>query len=310
MINFLEKASKAYYEGNPIIDDDTFDALESAYPITSVGHKDGEAKHYKRLYSLDKEYSKEDIKLDLSKCIETPKLDGLAVSLLYIGGKLEKAITRGDGITGQDITEKMKLVVPETIFATEVVFIVGEVIVPKSIDNARNYAAGSLNLKDMEEFKNRVPFIYFVAYGSPTTESANCSYVADLAQLHKLGFTTVHTVNEDLFLTDGIVFRLNSNSEYKALGCTAKFPRGAVALKSKEESETKETTVLDVIWQLGASGALTPVALLEPIILEDAKVSRVTLHNVGFIEDMGIEIGCRVLVQRAGHIIPRVIGVL
>lgn len=313
MIDYLRKASVAYYAGNPIIDDDTFDVLVERYPLDEVGCKEGEAKHFKQLYSLNKVYDIDDIKLDISQCAKTPKLDGSAISLLYIDGVFTQAITRGDGKVGQDVTANVAYLVPKTIDIAGIAFIVGEVVVPVEldIDNKRNYAAGSINLNDTEEFTLRLGNLYFIAYSLESTEWKSLFFTDGLKHLSIFGFETVLSYKlEDRFLTDGWVYRLYDNEEYEELGYTAKFPRGAIALKSREAAETKETEIMDIIWQLGGSGALTPVALLYPLVLEDATISRATLHNAGFIEDMGIEIGSKVLVQRAGHIIPKIIGLV
>jgi DNA ligase (NAD+) len=104
---------------------------------------------------------------------------------------------------------------------------------------------------------------------------------------------------------DGLVFRLKSNAKYDELGHTAKHPRGAFALK--EQVAGVETTLLDVVWQLGKSGVVSPVAILDPVVVGDATVSRATLHNIEYIRDLNLEIGCKVEVIRSGEIIPRIV---
>ena len=106
--------------------------------------------------------------------------------------------------------------------------------------------------------------------------------------------------------TDGLVYRLQDSVEFERLGYTAKHPRGAFALK--EQAEGVETTLIDVVWQLGKSGVVSPVAILDPIEIGGATVSRATLHNIEYIRDLNLEIGCRVSVIRSGEIIPRIIG--
>jgi DNA ligase (NAD+) len=125
--------------------------------------------------------------------------------------------------------------------------------------------------------------------------------------LTEFGFITVMTPGlEDKYPTDGIVFRLDNNVAFNDLGFTDKFPRGAYA--HKEEQESVQTTLLDVIWNTGKSGKVTPIAILEPVMVGDAKVSRATLNNIEYIEALDLEIGCKVEVVRAGEIIPKIIG--
>ena len=147
MKEFLDKASKSYYEGTPIISDAEFDSLAERFGYNQVGYSvtDG-IPHMFKMYSLQKVFSKADLPSDIEKYICTPKLDGAAVSILYTNGMLALALTRGDGNIGRDITEKMRALVPNTISLLETVQITGEVVAPKTIPNSRNYASGALNL--------------------------------------------------------------------------------------------------------------------------------------------------------------------
>jgi len=303
-MSFLDEAAKAYYEGNPIIEDSLFDSMAEKSGYKKVGYNGTvEDKHYLRLYSLNKIYDIKDV--PFTNYIDTPKLDGLAISLLYVDGKLEKAITRGDGIVGKVITDKIALLVPNTIYANGEVFITGEVVALSSIENSRNYASGSCNLKDLEEFKNRVPNLKFIAYNLQGLPSD--TYMGYLLFLSSLGFSTVLDSVCDEYPQDGRVLRMDNTYDYCMLGYTAKFPRGAIALKSREEEEIKETILLDVVWQLGGS-KVSPVAIFEEVILGDAKVTRATLHNAGFVEELDLHIGDTLLVRRSGQIIPQIIG--
>ena len=302
---YLNLASRAYYAGSPVISDDVFDRLADSIGYNKVGAKQHENvfKHYNRMYSLDKYYEDDGVApLQEYKVTCTPKLDGAAISLLYIDGQLVRALTRGDGIEGQDITDKMyarKDLVPLTFPDNSIIQIIGEVVAPKNIPNARNYAAGALNLKDLEEFKLRA--ISFFAYG--VFPSRANTFSEDMSLLEQAGFTTVYANDiHNIYPCDGLVFRINDNSTFDNLGYTAKHPRGAYA--KKERSEAVETTILSVEWQVGKSGKVTPVAILEPIMIGDAVVSRATLNNPGFIEMLDLQIGDRVGVIRAGEIIP------
>ena len=149
MRDFLDQACIDYYEGRPQLTDEEFDLLAEKHQYNKVGYQVTDAvPHTYRMYSLKKCFDLADAPLAVEECIETPKLDGAAVSLLYVAGFLQLALTRGDGIQGRDITDKMRLLVPDQISMTAMVQITCEVVAPNSIPNARNYAAWSLNLKD------------------------------------------------------------------------------------------------------------------------------------------------------------------
>ena len=318
--NLLERASKAYYEGSPIMEDWEFDALSSRSKINRVGYKTKSGvKHMHRLYSLQKIFVGEKPPIVNAYLIESPKLDGACISLLYKEGYLAQALTRGDGIEGVDITDK--------IFSSDIVpnkceniglewnpddtwvQITGEVVAPKSIPNARNYAAGALNLKDNDEFNSRdLTFIVYDVKWETEPEVMGWGYLDDMTMMRIFGFKTVIDSEWEEFPHDGRVFRINSTMEFEKMGYTAHHPRGAYALK--EQQETKQTILKDVIWQVGKSGQVSPVAILEPVEIGGAIVRRATLHNIAYIEDLGLEIGCGVEIIRSGEIIPRIVGVV
>ena len=315
----LDKASKAYFEGSPFLSDEEFDTLAKKEDYERVGYNpDARMLHMFPLYSLQKVFEGEDTPpIYKSKVIETPKLDGAAISIQYRNGKLSSVITRGDGKAGIEVTDKFlnnsivpQKLYPEYTFAGNtghyiknqgLLQVTGEIVAPKEIPNARNYAAGALNLKDTEEFKRRN--LTFIAYNIEPNISS--TYDGDMSHLKYSGFNTAIDSEWDEFPTDGKVFRVNDNIEYLTLGYTSHHPRGAYAFKTREEGI--ETTLLDVIWQTGKSGKVTPVAILEPIEIDDAIISRATLNNIAYIKSLNLEIGCRVKVIRAGKIIPRVI---
>ena len=302
---FLDRASTMYYEGYPIISDEEFDLLASKHNYNKVGYTVTDAvSHTYQMYSLQKCFDLDKAPLDISACTRTPKLDGAAVSLLYVNGFLELALTRGDGIQGRDITDKMAQLVPNYIGDKRVIQITGEVVAPSSIPNSRNFAAGSLGLKGLsglDEFTTR-PLV-FVAYDA--TPELDTMYEAALGILYKWGFNTVDRFDTTDYPTDGLVYRLSDNLTYLQLGHTSKHPRGAFALK--EQAQGVATTLIDVVWQLGKSGVVSPVAILDPINIGGATVSRATLHNIEYIRDLNLEIGCRVEVIRSGEIIPRIV---
>lgn len=307
---YLNHCSRMYYSGDPVISDEVFDRLADIANYDKVGAtvSSSKVKHMFQLYSLQKYYEDEGKNRPLAEytnLIRSPKLDGAAVSLLYISGELVRAITRGDGIEGQDVTDKFlnTNLVPKAFdeYPHDIIQITGELVAPILIENARNYAAGALNLKDLEEFKSRT--LGFIAYD--LRPSNFVTYIEDIKLLKQWGFETILDPNlEKIFPCDGLVYRLNNNETFNKLGYTAKHPRGAYALK--ERGKAVETKLLDVIWQVGKSGKVTPVAILEPVMIGDAKVSRATLNNIAFIRALDIEIGDTVAIERAGEIIPTV----
>lgn len=310
MIDFLKKASEAYYRGKPTLSDEQFDMLAERFGFHNIGAKPtGKVqKHIYPMYSLQKHYVDEgeaplSCYLDYEK-IRSPKFDGAALDITYVDGRLFRVLTRGDGLEGQDVTNKFLVtaLIPHKIRLDGVVQITGEIVSPKSTPNSRNYAAGSVNLKDVEEFRTRA--ITFLAYG--IFPFVNESFSDDLKMLSKLGFSTVLDKNlTEIYPTDGLVIRIDDNAEFARLGYTAKFPRGAYALK--ERGEAVETELLAVDWQVGRSGKVTPVAILQPVYIGDALVSRATLNNQAFIEALDLHIGDRVGIVRAGEIIPQIV---
>lgn len=299
-MKFLDRLSDAYYKGEPLVSNEIFDELAKRYGYTAVGTStEREITHAYRLYSLDKVYPGD--KIPFTEGVRTPKLDGAAVAAYYENGNLVWGATRGDGIRGQDITEKLCHLLPKQVKHENSFQVVGEVVTTLGKDNLRNYASGALNLKDIEEFKKRE--LYFVAYDMAPSPCE--TYEETLALLAQMGFGVVNGLYLDKFPTDGVVVRLNSNKEYERAGFTSKHPRGAYALK--ENKSAVRTTLLDIEWQVGRSGVVSPVAILRPVDIDGAMVSRATLHNWAYIEQLGLEKGCEVGVIRAGEIIPRIV---
>lgn len=303
---FLTLASRNYYAGNPTISDEVFDKLADSIGFSEVGAKQHEhlEYHYFPMWSLQKHYEGEGKPPSLVGRLDySPKLDGAAVSHLYIDGVYVRSLTRGDGKEGTLITDKFLAtsLIPKTIPVQGVVQITGEICAPKHIENARNYAAGSLNLKDTDEFKTRA--VEFFAYGIQPNQAS--TFTEDMRSLKAWGFNTIKDAElHNIFPCDGIVARLDSYSEFFAAGYTSKHPKGAYAIK--ERGESVETTLLAVEWQTGKSGKVTPVAILEPVLVGDALVSRATLNNIAFIRALDLRIGDTVGVVRAGEIIPQI----
>lgn len=304
--NLIKTAKEAYYQGSPIMSDEIFDHLLTMVTEESIGYKSSYERRYKHLFPL---FSLQKVIQGIDSApnwngvdfITTVKLDGAAISILYGDGELQKALTRGDGIEGLDITPLIKTLVPNKINYKEVVQISGEVVAPKEIPNARNYAAGALNLKDSKEFATRE--LNFVAHGVSPYITDN--YVSDMREVSNLGFDTAIDSDYTEFPQDGIVFRVAKNDDFDAQGYTSHHPRGAYALKKQEVGVV--TVLQDVTWQVGKSGAVSPVAHFDPIDIEGATISKATLHNKAIIEALNLELGCKIEVIRAGKIIPQVL---
>jgi len=310
----LDRAWKAYDEGKPFMSDADFDTLSIKYEYNDFGSEPvGEkATHLYQMLSLKKVYDDEDAPYELKNPIESPKLDGTAISLIYDEGYLIMALRRGrSGDTeGQIVTNKMSFLVPNRINRIDRHQINGEVVCDKSINNARNYASGAFGLKDIDEFiNNRLPHLKFVAYAVKPTFAR--MYETDMALLYADELSTVLEKDIDAnYRTDGKVFRENSNSLFEKAGNTSKHPRGAYARKKTADVAIEHTKLLAVTWQVGRTGQVTPVAHFEEVIIDDARITKASLHNAGFIEEMQLDINDTIIVTRAGGIIPRVLGKL
>lgn len=330
MIDLIKKYQQAYYSGKPLISDEQYDALisECADYEVSIGPK-GEVPHLNPMYSLQKVYlSRGDTKPNLySEEVETDKLDGAAIELVYtrIGADLfvlKHMCTRGDVDAGNLIPHVRHafLKIPSSFECKtdhNYLQVTGEVVATREVENGRNLASGKLQLNDNSEFNKAVQelglmfFAYNVSFEKQVPVSA--LYTDDMKTLNGFGFTTVIDVPELLSANptmkinfDGRVSRVNNNYKFIELGFTAKFPRGAYAMK--EDKEFVVSTLLDVEWNTGRTGKVVPKAIIEPVMIEGAKVSRATLNNPKFIEAMGLYKGCKVKIIRSGEIIPCIIG--
>ncbi len=303
-------------------------------------------KHIERLYSLDKATSLEQleafdkrIKLDKKEYTVEYKFDGLTICLTYEDGKFIRATTRGNGVEGEDVSAQVLTIksFPLVINYKGTIEVQGEAIMRLSVlneynktateplKNARNAVAGAIrNLDPKITEKRHVEIMFYnVNYMSSGQLS---SQVECVEFLKKEGFK-VHPflrVESDIsgvmsaikeientrktldILTDGAVVKLNDFNERKKLGYTDKFPRWAIAFKFEAEEIT--TILKDVIWQVGRTGKLTPLGLLEPTVLAGATVSKATLNNYGDIVRKGVKKGARVLVRRSNEVIPEILG--
>ena len=272
------------------------------------------------------------------------KIDGLSVALTYEKGVLVRGVTRGDGIVGEDVTANIKTIrsIPLRLLKPVDVTVRGEVYMDKAVfeelnkqraedgeelfANPRNAAAGSLRQKDPAiTAKRRLDIFVFNTQESSESQS---THMEGLEYLRSLGFKVIEPIGlisngdqmrdiceewrekrYDLpYDIDGLVLKLNDISQREVLGYTAKAPRWAVAYKFP--AEQKETLLYDITFQVGRTGAITPTAELEGVFIAGTKVSRATLHNEDFIRERDIRIGDRVIIQKAGEIIPEVVSVV
>ncbi|HWS59291.1 MAG TPA: NAD-dependent DNA ligase LigA [Flavobacterium sp.] len=364
-----------YVLDNPTISDFEFDLklkelqdLENQYPEFfdensptqrvggSITKNFETVKHDHRMYSLDNSYSKEDL-LDWEKRVQKQlgevsleytcelKYDGASISITYENGKLKRAVTRGDGVQGDDVTNNIKTIkaIPLQLKGDfpEKFDVRGEIILPFAgfekmnqelieigetpYSNPRNTASGSLKLQDSSEVAKRPLdcLLYFVI-GDKLPFS---SQYEGLEKARNWGFKVPKEAKlansiEEVFRyidywdvhrhhlpyeTDGVVIKVNSIQHQEELGFTAKSPRWAIAYKFK--SEQVSTKLNSISYQVGRTGAITPVANLEPVQLAGTIVKRASLHNADQIEKLDIRIGDTVFVEKGGEIIPKIIAV-
>ena len=305
------------------------------------------------LMSLQDVFSPEELGEFLAKCKENdpktlfsvePKIDGLSVALEYENGRFVRGATRGDGVTGEDVTENLKTIrsIPMTLEgAPQRLIVRGEVYMPKKqfaalnerqeaegkalFANPRNAAAGSLRQLDPKIAAKRGLdiLIFNVQYAEGVTFE---SHDESLAFLEKLRFKVVPyrvfadadavidyvmSINENRESLacdiDGAVVKVNDLSQRQRMGATAKFPRWAAAYKYPPE--IKPTVVEDIVVQVGRTGVLTPKAVVRPVRLAGTTVTNATLHNQDFITERDIRIGDTVLIRKAGEIIPEILEV-
>ncbi len=273
-----------------------------------------------------------------------PKFDGASLNLIYENGLLKQAITRGDGSVGEDVTNNVKTIhsIPLQIQHKELIEIRGEIVIKKSdfekinqtrlkndeapFANPRNAAAGSLRQLDPNITAQRKLFFYPWGVGQNTLEIDNA--YEQMQYIYDLGFSAppmrVRTSNlqeiEEFYhevikardsiemMLDGMVTKINSIATQEDLGYTVKFPRWSCAYKFPAVEKT--TKVKDIILQVGRTGAITPVAAVEPTLIDGSTVSRATLHNFDEIKRLDLKIGDEVIIIKSGDIIPKITKVL
>jgi DNA ligase (NAD+) len=372
-----EHDRRYYQQAAPTISDREYDRLykelvdletrfpqlvSSDSPTQRVAGKPLEAfaqiAHRVPMLSLDNTYSEEEVASFYRRItrllpnekipvVIEPKVDGVAVSLLYESGRLRHAATRGDGSVGDDITQNIKTIrsIPERLRGTppKVLEVRGEVYMDKRgfeqlneerskaglplFANPRNAAAGSLKHLDPSIVAKRPLGIVF--YGTGAVEDLDLAKHSELFPLlkklglpHSQRWWRADSVDEILnaireldhvrhdfaYQTDGAVVKVDAFTQRERLGLTAKSPRWAIAYKY--EAERVETRLLDIVIQVGRTGILTPVALLEPVLVSGSTVGRATLHNEDEIKRKDIRIGDTVVIEKAGEVIPAVVEVV
>src|SRR5512132_556262 len=374
----IRKHDQLYYQdAAPIISDREYDRLykelvdlETQFPdlltldspTQHVGGKPLEAfaqiQHVGPMLSLDNTYSEEEV-VNFYKRIKRllpgekipvviePKVDGVAVSVMYKKGRLKYAATRGDGLVGDNITQNVKTIrsVPHRLrgHAPDIFEVRGEAYLDKAgfeklnrerkaaglplFANPRNAAAGSLKHLDPKAVAQRPLGIVF--YGTGAVEGMDVTLHSKVFKLFKkLGLPThedwwvadsiyeilkairdLDQIRHDFpYQTDGAVIKVDALAQRERLGFTAKSPRWAIAYKYA--AERVETRLNDIIIQVGRTGILTPVAALEPVLVSGSTVARATLHNEDEIKRKDIRIGDTVVIEKAGEVIPAVVEVV
>jgi DNA ligase (NAD+) len=372
-VETLKKWAHAYYvEDNPIATDEEYDRLyhevlayEQAHPdkvredspTQRVGGPvlDGfvKARHIKRMWSMEDVFSTTEVRewlnrveKNVGKCdyFCEPKFDGASMNLLYENGRLLRAITRGDGVVGEDVTANVRTIrsVPLRIGYRELIEIRGEVVIRKDdfekineerleagetpFANPRNAAAGSLRQLDpsvtakrrlvfypwgvgenslpQTRLSEKMHFIYDLGFLRPPFEKP-CRTLEEIEDFYQF---LISKREEIPMMMDGMVIKVDDIEKEEQLGYTVKFPKWMCAYKFP--AVEKVTKLLDVTLQVGRTGVITPVAEIEPVNIEGAMVSRATLHNFDEIERMDIRIGDHIIIIRSGDVIPKITKVL
>ena len=321
-----------------------FEKVEHEVPLQSLQDifSFEELEEFKeRVYKAAKENNfKED---DVKFVVET-KIDGLSAALEYKDGKFVRGATRGNGLVGEDVTENLKTIktIPKELPEPINIIVRGEVFIgkkefekmneerelneEKTFANARNAAAGSLRQLDTKITKKRPLDIYIFNVQKIEGKEFN-SHFEELKYLKKLGFNVnpvlipcnnipeaidaINKIGEEreelTFGIDGAVIKVDDLKLREKMGTTSKVPRWAIAYKYPPEK--KETKLKDIICQVGRTGAITPMAILEPVKVAGSTISKTTLHNEDFIKEKDIRIGDTIVVQKAGDVIPEILEV-
>lgn len=299
---------------------------------------------FEELKQFDERVKKQLKQDNINYVVET-KIDGLSVALEYIQGEFVRGATRGNGLIGEDITENLKTIknIPKKLKEKVNLIVRGEVFIGEAefeklneqreilgetlFANPRNAAAGSLRQLDSKITAQRPLDIYIFNIQKLENNTFNSHY-EQLLYLQKLGFNVnpikmfcenieealqaVNKIGEDRgtlsFGIDGAVIKVDNLQYRETLGTTFKTPRWAIAYKYPPEQ--KETILKDIICQVGRTGAITPMAILEPVRVAGSTISKTTLHNADFVKEKDLMIGDHVIIQKAGDVIPEVVSVI
>ena len=367
----IDRHNRLYYvENRAEISDFEYDCLKAEFDDICKRHSDFDSddkvgsdlgdnvkvlEHLSPMLSLSNTYSMDELfafdnrligifgKNDLEYLIE-PKVDGVAVNLIYEMGLLKVGLTRGDGLVGEVITDNVNRIndIPKELSGNcpKLLEVRGEVYLTneqfnllnaqqealglEQYANARNLASGSIKLLDSEEVSRRN--LSFVAHGiGKVSDSDLFKHQSDVSKLlEAYGFKSFNVSRLAVgakevwnilgnwqkicsqldYNTDGAVIKLNDRQLHSELGSTAKAPRWAIAYKF--EPDSAETTVKNIIFQVGRTGVITPVSVLEPTLLAGSTITRATLHNFNDLAKKDVRIGDRVLIQKAGEVIPAI----
>ena len=333
---WIREDSPTQHAGGKIID--SFEKVTHKIPMMSLSNVFSESE----IASFDEKIRKENIN---PQYVCELKIDGLSVSLLYEKGKLVRAATRGDGVTGEDITHNAKTIktIPLKLKESIDIEVRGEIYMSKKtlevinkersknneplLKNARNAAAGSIRQLDssIAAKRNLDTFIYHLP--NPEDFGIKTHYEA-VEFMKKLGFKTnpnnrlVKNIDEVIsfcneyeqkrnnlpYDIDGVVIKLNDINDQLSLGFTARYPKWATAYKFK--AELAYTKLKDIVFTVGRTGQVTPNAILEPVILMGSLISKTTLHNEDYVIERDIKIGDTVTIKKAGDVIPEVVSPL
>ncbi|GIT99157.1 NAD-dependent DNA ligase LigA [Sulfurovum sp. TSL1] len=372
-IQLLKKWAHAYYvEDNPVATDEEYDSLYHEVleyerenpadvaedsPTKRVGgvvrDEFSKAKHIKRMWSMEDVFDRSEVVEWLERVEKNvgaceyfcePKFDGASMNLLYEGGKLVRAITRGDGVIGEEVTDNVRTIrsVPLTIDYDGRIEIRGEVVIRKSdfekinaerleegetlFANPRNAAAGSLRQLDSSitakrrlvfypwglgenslahrKLSEKMDYVYTLGFLEPPF-AQDCQGIDEIEAFYRM---LIEKRDEIPMMMDGMVLKVDEVAKQEELGYTVKFPKWMCAYKFP--AVEKVTKINAITLQVGRTGVVTPVAEIEPVNIEGAMVSRATLHNFDEIERKDIHIGDAVIIIRSGDVIPKIIKVL
>ena len=372
-VNLLKEAAYKYYTlDNPIMTDEEYDTLyhevleyekanpdkvDKESPTQKVGYrildKFEKASHITKMWSMENVFDVDELSIWLNRinkiakidrCYLEPKFDGVSLNLIYENGVLKQAITRGDGVVGEDVTNNAYVInsIPKKIDYKGLIEIRGEVVINKKdfekinqdrikqnldvFSNPRNAAAGSLRQLNSEITAKRNLEFYPWGVGYNTLEYT--SYFKMMDYIVSLGFNKnpykklvtkkediIETYNEFIetrnnfeMMLDGMVIKVDNIELHEKLGYGVKYPKWMVAFKFP--SNEKRTKLKDIKLQVGRTGVITPIAIVEPIVIDGVTITRVTLHNFNEIKRKNIKIDDEVIVIRSGDVIPKITKVV